>query len=178
MPPPPLAPSSDVSPRREVQPRSSLAARECAAYAPMARFSLKCGRFKSHFWRIFWRGAMRRFPVRIAWVMVGGAIASGWTRADVMLLGAGSAGGLQPDLPQRWGQPVAGICSAAATSDMLWYIDQHSTPGIVDHVDKTKPNDTWRDKGGMEQNGDGKDLVFDMAKRIYGDKYFSSGGTD
>jgi hypothetical protein len=69
--------------------------------------------------------------------------------------------GEMPDLTQIWdGQRIKGICEAASTADAMWYFDQHGYGGLVAHQDPTRPNATWR--------ADGKDLVFLMAKYVYG----------
>jgi hypothetical protein len=65
--------------------------------------------------------------------------------------------GEMPDFPQIWGdQSLRAICEAASTADVMWYFDQHGYAGLVAHQDPR----TWR--------ADGKDLVFLMAKYIYG----------
>ena len=80
--------------------------------------------------------------------------------------GDNTPGGLVPDFPQIWDKDkqgkfqTKGICAAVAVADSLWYFDQHGYPGLVKHKDPTKPNDTWRD--------DAKDLIVDIAGRIYG----------
>src|SRR5712692_7643170 len=69
--------------------------------------------------------------------------------------------GEMPDLTQIWdGQRMKAICEAASTADVMWYFDQHGYGGLVAHQDPEHPNDTWRK--------DGKDLVFLMAKYVYG----------
>lgn len=69
--------------------------------------------------------------------------------------------GQMPDFPQIWdGQRLRAICEAASSADVMWFFDQHGYAGLVAHQDPRDPNATWR--------ADGKDLVYLMAKYIYG----------
>ena len=111
---------------------------------------------------------MSWFRIVAAGVVLAVAVRSSVVCGDVIYKGDGTAGGLMPDVTQYQGQKNNGICAAAASADVLWYIDQHGFDGLVAHQNKNKPNDTWKD--------DSKALVLDMANRIFGPKYVAGEG--
>jgi hypothetical protein len=86
-------------------------------------------------------------------------------RGAITYAGDGTAGGLMPDFTQIWrpDQPQKALCAAAASTDLLWYLDQHGHAGLADQRDEDNPNASWR--------RDAKRLFDIVAKGLYGQAY-------
>ncbi len=107
------------------------------------------------------RGARRRALLALAAI----ALAAAPAAAEQKYKGDGTPGGTMPDLTQDWGQKVKGICSAAASGDALWFLDQHGFDGLVPHTNPMTPNAPWRP--------DAEKLVLKLADYIFGKKYMA-----
>ena len=79
--------------------------------------------------------------------------------------GNDTQGGFVPDFSQKYIANNSGICSAAAAANSLWYFDQHNFSNLVNQTDESNPNNNWIN--------DSKNLILDLAKRIYGESYIN-----